>query len=332
MVEILERYQVQLYLVALAVGALAGFMPPIAHLADSCTLLALGLLLWATFMSIPLRRSEQKNHRLSWSFLTQLLLINFAMVPAVAGLLVVLFPLQQDMAFAAIVVLLAPCIDYVVVFCALAGGDSRSLLRATPLLLGVQAIAIPGYLWLFHQFGLWNLEIPPHALGRSTMSVVVALAVVVIPLLLAWVFQGSSQTVGNFAHHTATVSMVPLMMTTLFCAVAAHIAAVVQHIDEILWLAGTYIAFATVMGVGVWVLTRGRSHQQTNRGERKSLVFSGVTRNALVILPVALAIAEIANQPLLPIAIMTQTLVELVAMVIMVGILRAKKIDPEQSS
>lgn len=328
----LERYQVQLYLVALAVGALAGFMPPIAHLADSCTLLTLGLLLWVTFMSIPLRSSEQKNRRLSRSFLAQLLLINFVMVPAVAGVLVFLFPLPQDLAFAALVVLLAPCIDYVVVFCALAGGDSRLLLRATPLLLGVQAVAVPGYVWLFHQLGLWDLEITPQALGRSTMSVAGALAVVVLPLSLAWVFQGSSQTVRNRAHHTATASMVPLMMATLFCAVAAHITAVVLHIDEILWLAATYIAFATVMGVGVWVLTRGGAYKQKDRRERKALVFSGVTRNALVILPVVLAIAEIANQPLLPIAIMTQTLVELVAMVIMVGILRAEKIDPQQTS
>ena len=57
-------------------------------------------------------------------------------------------------------------------------------------------------------------------------------------------------------------------------------------------------------------------------GERIALVFSGVTRNALVILPVILALSEITGQTLLPVAVMTQTLVELVVMVAMVAAFR----------
>src|SRR5699024_11516884 len=46
-------------------------------------------------------------------------------------------------------VLLAPCIDYVIVFTHFAGGASERLLSATPLLMIGQMLLLPVYLWLF---------------------------------------------------------------------------------------------------------------------------------------------------------------------------------------
>src|SRR3546814_4914861 len=45
-----------------------------------------------------------------------------------------------------LLVLLTPCIDYVVTFAHLGRADSRLLLAATPILLIVQMIALPFYL------------------------------------------------------------------------------------------------------------------------------------------------------------------------------------------
>ena len=50
---------------------------------------------------------------------------------------------------------------------------------------------------------------------------------------------------------------------------------------------------------------------------RRAATFSGVTRNSLVVLPLALALP--ASFALTPLVVVTQTLVELVAMVVMVA-------------
>jgi len=51
---------------------------------------------------------------------------------------------------------------------------------------------------------------------------------------------------------------------------------------------------------------------------RRAVVFSGVTRNSLVVLPLALALP--ASFALTPLVVVTQTLVELVAMVVLVAV------------
>lgn len=48
-----------------------------------------------------------------------------------------------------LLVLLTPCIDYVIVFSGLAGGASARLLAAAPLLMLVQILLLPVYLLLF---------------------------------------------------------------------------------------------------------------------------------------------------------------------------------------
>ena len=52
---------------------------------------------------------------------------------------------------------------------------------------------------------------------------------------------------------------------------------------------------------------------------RRALVFSGATRNSLVVLPLALALP--ADLGLAPVVVVTQTLVELVGMIIYVRLL-----------
>ena len=53
---------------------------------------------------------------------------------------------------------------------------------------------------------------------------------------------------------------------------------------------------------------------------RRAVVFSGVTRNSLVVLPLALALP--GAYALTPLVVVTQTLVELLIMVVMVAYAR----------
>jgi len=77
-----------------------------------------------------------------------------------------------------------------------------------------------------------------------------------------------------------------------------------------------FVAFALVMpAVGDVV---GRMAHQGSQ-ERLALAFSGTTRNSLVVLPLALALPD--SMGMAPIAVVAQTLVELVVMAIGVRLL-----------
>ena len=52
--------------------------------------------------------------------------------------------------------------------------------------------------------------------------------------------------------------------------------------------------------------------------ERRAVVFSGVTRNSLVVLPLAFALPS--TFAITPLVVATQTLVELVAMIVMIAL------------
>lgn len=126
--------------------------------------------------------------------------------------------------------------------------------------------------------------------------------------------------------------MVPLMILVLFSTVAAaNFGAVAPHAHALLPLAGTYTLFALIAGLTSFILT-GKTVQQSilTEPQRTALTFSTVTRNALVVLPIGIALARASSQPLIPIAIMTQTLVELLVMMAMVYLFKRIKTTDQQ--
>ena len=76
-------------------------------------------------------------------------------------------------------VLLTPCIDYVIVFTRLAGGSDRRLLAAAPLLMLAQMALLPVYLWLFMGSELADIVEPGPFLEAFGL-------LIVLPLALAW--------------------------------------------------------------------------------------------------------------------------------------------------
>lgn len=189
-----------------------------------------------------------------------------------------------------LLVLLTPCIDYVVVFTGLAGGARAQMLAATPLLMVAQMLLLPGYLWL--------------AAGPEVLAVVEAgpflhafLVLVLAPLAAAALVQGlrRRRPTGRAARVEGAVAgaTVPLMAATLAAVVGSQIAAVGAQALTLVRLVPLYLAF-----VGA------------------AVVFSVTTRNSLVVLPLALALP--GALALAPLAVVTQTLVELVALVVLV--------------
>lgn len=110
--------------------------------------------------------------------------------------------------------------------------------------------------------------------------------------------------------------MVPLMMSTLAIVVGSQIVGVGEEIASLWAVVPIYVAFLIVM-VPVGLATSKIFRLDT--GSTRAAVFSGATRNSLVVLPLALALPEPFT--LVALVVVTQTLVELVGMVVYVKVI-----------
>ena len=309
MTRFMERFQIPLYLAALAVGALAGWWAPgLGGLAAPAVTPVLAALLYVTFLGIPLRRVGEGLRDLR--FMACLVIVNFAVVPVIVFALVRAFSLEGPVLIGVLLVLLTPCIDYVIVFSGLAGAANDRLLAASPVLLVLQMLTLPLYLWSFLA--------PDVAVAVHWGTFAQALAVViVIPLVAAAVTQWAAarSPVARRWGRLAGGAMVPLMMLTLATVVASQIALVGSRAQALLPLVPVYVSFAALMTALGWAA--GRLAGLRVR-ERRAVLFSGVTRNSLVVLPLALVAPD--GTVLAPLAVLTQTLVELLVMLALVGL------------
>ena len=165
---------------------------------------------------------------------------------------------------------------------------------------------------------LWSFLAPDVAVAVHWGTFAQALAVViVIPLVAAAVTQWAAarSPVARRWGRLAGGAMVPLMMLTLATVVASQIALVGSRAQALLPLVPVYVSFAALMTALGWAA--GRLAGLRVR-ERRAVLFSGVTRNSLVVLPLALAAPD--GTVLAPLAVLTQTLVELLVMLALVGL------------
>lgn len=309
-VEWLERHQVALYLAALMIGAIVGMVAPgIASAAETAINPVLGLLLYATFLSVPFARIGQAFR--DWRFLSGALILNFALVPIVVFVLSRIVAHDQVLLVGVLFVLLTPCIDYVIVFTGLAGGANDRLLAAAPVLMLGQMLLLPAYLWLFvgSEFVL-TIDLTPF--------IEAFLLLIAVPLAVAGLTQLAAARTrwGRAVHGAVLGAMVPLMVLTLATVVASQIHGVSEQLGSLLLTVPVYALFAASMvpiGIGM-----GRVAKLDTPG-RRALVFSGVTRNSLVVLPLVLALPTAYG--LAPLVVVTQTLVELIVMVVFVRLI-----------
>lgn len=115
-------------------------------------------------------------------------------------------------------VLLTPCIDYVIVFTHLGRGNARLVLASTPLLLFAQMLMLPVYLWLF--LGAQAAHIMS---AGPFLEAFFLLIVVPLGLALAIEFWAKCQRSGAVWLGTAAWLPVPFMALTLLLVVASQI-------------------------------------------------------------------------------------------------------------
>lgn len=301
-----DDHQVPLYLAAILAGGLLGLVAPAAApTLEHGISPVLALLLFATFLGVPLTevgRGFRDTH-----FLGAIGGVNFVLIPLAAYGLSRFVADEQGLTLGVLLVLLTPCIDYVIVFTSLAGGARARLLAAAPLLMLAQMLMLPVYLLLFAG---------PETLGVVEVApfVEALLLLIVAPLTAAGAVQvlARNHRTGRVVEGVMARAMVPLM-ATLAVVIGSQVAAVGSRAVELARLVPLYAAFV-VVAVAVGVIA-GRIAHLDVPGTR-AVVFSGVTRNSLVVLPLALALP--GSLDIAPLAVVTQAMVELVAMVIMI--------------
>lgn len=307
-----DRHQVALYIAAIGLGAAVGLIwPATAPVLSAATSPVLALLLFATFLGVPLIEVGRALRGIR--FLGTVLVVNFVLVPLVVFGLSRFVADDQGLLFGVLLVLLTPCVDYVIVFTGLAGGDRARLLAATPLLMLLQMVLLPGYLWLFV-----GGDVAAHVEVRPFVEAFLTL--IVVPLAAAAAVQAVARRhrIGRLIEQALAAAMVPLMMATLAVVVGSQIVGVGSQAFTLLRVVPLYVAFLAIM---LFVGLAAARAARLPVPQVRAVIFSGATRNSLVVLPLALALPP--QLAIAPLAVVTQTLVELVGMVVFIGLVPA---------
>lgn len=299
--EKLENNQVWLYVVVLAIAAGFGLIvPDVAGQFDRTISVVIAVLMYSMFSQIPFTSLKESftNRR----FILALLAVNYIAVPIVVWILSKLLPEYPPLLLGVYLVLLTPCIDYVIVFTSLGRGNEKLLLMATPILFVTQMLLLPLYLWLF--------------MGREAVGIVelgpfleAFVGLIVIPLGIAIAIQlfATKASAGNRILNLSAWLPVPFMALTLFVIVASQIGKLSTHMNLIIKVIPIYIAFMMIMPMISRFIAKWF---KLDIGSGRALIFSGSIRNSLVVLPLALSLPDDIST-LVAAVIVTQTIVEL---------------------
>ena len=360
----LEKHQIEFYFLAILGGIATGYLFRLSSGANTVLNFILPVLLFVTFLQVPV--SSVINNLGNKRFLAALLVGNFVFIPILVALLLLIgsgffyqlsdlfrFPYVLNsktpylaFAFYGMILLCAPCVDYVVSFCRLAKGDSSALTAALPVLLIIELACL-----MFLATG-WFYDEPNMQATRSDIAefLISIFRVQIFPLALAWILQSISRYNKVVAYSTSFMknSVVVITAFTLMIIAAYAFSELFAIFDDdgyaftkisgdkqtgiyenttnygsvektqlhafIFGIAfyGLYACFAPFVGFFTAKLFK------LCRKQEIALSFSVSTRNSLVLLPFLLTISPADQQALVATVVLTQTCVELVAEIIYV--------------
>lgn len=297
-----ENNQIFLYACAIVTGVITGVVSAnIDTFLNTVISPLIALLLYVMFTQIPFLNLREALS--NTKFIIALLIANFIAVPIVVWVLIILFPLHPAILLGVCLVLLTPCIDYVIPFTKLGQGDEKLVLASTPLLFIIQILLLPVYLTLFISMDISAII----SIGPFIESF---LLLIVLPLILAVITQLLAKNTAASKSLLKLTGKLPelLMAAVLFTVVAAQIGKVYNDLSIILTIIPIYILYLIITPFISKLLA---SVFKLNPNAGRALAFSAGTRNSLVVLPLALALpgewGVIASA-----VIVTQTITELV--------------------
>lgn len=299
---VLERRQVWIYLVAIAVGLLAGSAWSRAGgILEALIWPFLVLLLYVTFTQVPLLhlRDALRDRR----FVAALLIGNFLVVPALVWGLLQFLPPDPAIRLGVLLVLLVPCTDWFITFTQLGQGDVPRAIAATPVNLLLQLLLLPLCVWLILGPGL--------AATIGPRDAVPALAVVLVPLAAAIASERWFESRPDRARARDRLAWlpIPLLAIVVLLVAGAQVHAVRDLVHLLPVLVPVFVAYLVLASL----LARGLAGMARLPVEQgRTLAFSMGTRNSFIVLPVALALP---GGEIVAVVIVTQSLIELLGMV-----------------
>ena len=308
----IEHYQIYIYFVALVLGILAGLTSQIFSIfLESVISIFIGILMFSMFSQIPFFNIRQ--NLFNTKYIIALILSNFIIIPIFVFTLIQLFEVSSaPILIGLYLVLLTPCIDYVIVFTALGKGNAQYMLISTPILFVLQIILLPVYFTIFLNNEILSIiDVAPFINAFFTF--------IIIPLMLALLLQLLSKKSNSMNRVLNLTAWLPelFMSLILFSVVGSQINKITNDLNIVLTVVPIYICFmiiAPIIGLFCGKLFR------LDIPNLRTLAFSTSTRNALVVLPLALSLPN-HWVTITTTVIITQTLTELIGELVYIKVI-----------
>lgn len=293
-----KLYTVIIFLAA-AIGIFAGKINAIQENAEYFITPLLVLMLYLTFLQIPLQQAKQAFS--NTKFASASLLMNFVWTPLLAWFLASLFLGDQPALYIGFIMLLVtPCTDWYLVFTGIAKGNVALSTAILPVNLILQIVLLPFYLLLFGGTA-----------GAFELSFLVenVFAVLLLPLLLAIATKRLFKK-NTWLNENLTAKLNALPMIFLSLAIAAMFAS-----QGGLLLANWDLFGKLLVPILLFFVVNFIIAQKTGQllkfsyEDKVSLNLTTLARNS----PIALAIAMTAfpEQPLIALTLVIGPLLEL---------------------
>ncbi|WP_202959107.1 arsenic resistance protein [Dietzia sp. UCD-THP] len=302
----LERRQVWVYAAAIVVGlALGSRASGAGTVAEALVWPALGLLLYATFLQVPLLdlATAWRDRR----FTLAVVVGNFVIMPLVVWGMVPVLPDDPGVRLGVLLVLLVPCTDWFISFTQMAGGDVSRAIAVTPVNLVLQLMLLPLYLVVMAReevTGLVTVDAVASALG------VVALPLIAAALTEKWLDVRQRRHVVRERWAWAAV---PLLATVVFLIATAQVDAVLGALDVLPFVSPVFVAFLLAAALAAKALAVAFTLPVT---QARTLAFSLGTRNSFLVLPLAISLPQ--GYEVAAVVVVMQSLVELLGMIVFV--------------
>lgn len=298
----LEHHQSALYGIMMMMALVIACLKPQTSCLEAFMKPALGIMLYVTFLQLPLMDMRRGFTQLR--FLGALLTANFVVIPLFVAFLARFLPDDRMVKLGVLIVLLCPCIDYVVTFAYMGRANAGRLLSAVPLLLVVQMLLLPFYLRLI-------MGARSAGIVHSGPFIDALIWLIIVPLALAALTQMMIARRVISPQVASFLSLMPVPATSgvLFIIIAA----MVPHLGgtwRVAWCVAPFFVLFSVMGPWIGWITARLWRLDILSG--RAVAFSAGTRNALVVLPLALAVS--GNTPIMQAVIVTQIVIELVSL------------------
>lgn len=299
----IEHFQIYIYFSAIMLGILIGTnFPGISSILETLVAICIAILMFSMFSQIPF--FELQKRVLNLKFVTALIIANFVILPILVYFLISIFNISSSAILIGLfLVLLTPCIDYVIVFTALGKGNAQYMLISTPILFVLQILLLPLYLTMFLDKSILTIiDIEPFIHSFFTF--------IIIPLLLALTLQLLSKKYYVMSQTLKATSWLPelFMSLVLFTVVGSQINKIANDLSVVVKVAPLYIIFMLIAPF-IGYFTGKIFHLKPSI--LRTLAFSTSTRNALVVLPLSLSLPD-QWVTITTTVIITQTLIELI--------------------